>query len=128
METLSYQKEVKANKEHRCNFCCEKIRQGEIYCTSTHKHDGEVYTWKTHTHCSEMADRLKMYEDCDEGVTGDDFQETIHSKYFDLILSQFTKEDIKKYSDVIQEFRKVYFKNKLMYVINHYARFDKNLN
>ena len=128
METLSYQKEVKANKEHRCNFCCEKIKQGETYITSTHKQDGTVYDWKAHKHCSEIADRLKMYEDCDEGLTGDDFQETIHSEYFDIILNQFTTEDIKKYSDVIQEFRKVYFKNKLMYVIRHYARLDKSLN
>jgi hypothetical protein len=127
METLSYQKEAKANIEHRCNFCCEKIRKGETYCTSTHKQDGIVYNWKAHKHCSEIASRLKMYEDCDEGVTADDFQETIHSKYFDLILSQFTPEDIKKYSDIIQEFRKVYFKYKLMYVINYYARLDKNL-
>ena len=30
METLSYQKEVKANKEHRCDFCFDKIKKGEI--------------------------------------------------------------------------------------------------
>jgi hypothetical protein len=127
METLSYQEEVKANKEHRCDFCFDKIKKGETYCTSTHKQDGEVYTWKTHKYCSEIASRLKMYDDCDEGVTADDFQETIHSKYFDLMLGQFSQDDIKKYSIAIQEFRKVYFKNKLMYVIQHYARLDKNV-
>lgn len=127
METLSYQKEVKANKEHRCDFCFDKIKKGETYCTSTHKQDGEVYTWKTHKYCSEIASRLKMYDDCDEGVTADDFQETIHSKYFDLMLGQFSQDDIKKYSIAIQEFRNVYFKNKLMYVIQHYARLDKNV-
>lgn len=127
METLSYQKEVKANKEHRCDFCFDKIKKGETYITSTHKYDGTVYDWKTHKHCSEIADRLEMYKDCDEVLTADDFQETIHSKYFDLILNQFTPEDIKKYSNIIQEFRKVYFKNKLMYVIQHYARLDKNV-
>jgi hypothetical protein len=124
METLSYPKEVKANKEHRCDFCCDKIRENEKYITSTYKQYGQVYTWKSHTYCSDIASRLKMYEDCDEGVTADDFQETIHSKYFDLILSKFSQEDIKKYSDVIQQFRKVYFKNKLMYVISYYKKLD----
>lgn len=124
METLSYSKEVKAKKEHRCNFCREKIREGENYITSTHKQYGIIYDWKTHKHCFEIAIRLKMYEDCDEGVTEDDFQEIIHCQYFNLILSKFAPEDLKKYSDVIQEFRKVYFKNKLMYVIHHYKRLD----
>lgn len=125
METISYQKEVKANKEHRCNFCCEKIRQGEIYVTSTHKQDGTVYDWKTHKHCYEIADRLKMYEDCDEGLTDEGFQESIHSEYFDLMLALFEKDDLKKYPDVIQQLRNVRFKDKLSYVIRHYAKLDK---
>jgi hypothetical protein len=89
METLSYQEEVKANKEHRCDFCFDKIKKGETYCTSTHKQDGEVYTWKTHKYCSEIASRLKMYDDCDEGVTADDFQEIIHHFHDDLMIEQF---------------------------------------
>lgn len=125
METISYQKEVKANKEHRCNFCCEKIRQGETYVTSTHKQDGTVYDWKTHKHCSEIADRLKMYEDCDEGLTDEGFQESIYSEYFDLMLALFEKEDLKKYPDVVQQLRNVRFKDKLSYVIRHYAKLDK---
>ena len=125
MKTLSYQKEVKANKEYRCNFCCEKIRQGETYVTSTHKQSGTVYDWKTHKHCSEIASRLKMYDDCDEGLTEEGFQETIHSEYFDLLVTKFSKEDVTKYSDVIQQLRNVRFKDKLSYVIRHYARLDK---
>jgi hypothetical protein len=125
METLSYQKEVKANKEHSCYFCCEKIRQGETYVTSTHKQDGTIYDWKAHKHCSEIASRLKMYDDCDEGLTGEGFQEGIHSEYFDLILSLFEKEDLKKYPDVIQQLRNVRFKDKLSYVIRHYSKIDK---
>lgn len=125
METLSYQKEVKAKKEHRCNFCCEKIRQGETYVTSTHKQDGTLYDWKTHKHCSEIASRLKMYDDCDEGLTEEGFQETIHCEYFDLLVTKFSKEDVTKYSDVIQQLRNVRFKDKLSYVIRYYARLDK---
>jgi len=125
METLSYQKEVKANKEHRCNFCGDKIRKGETYYSSTHKHDGEVYEWKTHVHCANLADRLKMYENCDEGVTEDDFQETIHHFHDDLMIEQFPQVEIQKYSDVIQQLRHVNFRYKLMYVIRHFARLDK---
>lgn len=125
MKTLSYPREVKANKEHRCNFCCEKIRQGELYITSTHKQDGGIYDWRTHKHCSGIASRLRMYDSCDEGLTEDGFQETIHSEYFDLLVTKFSKEDVKKYSDVIQELRSVRFKDKLSYVIRHYARLDK---
>lgn len=129
METLSYAKEVKAAKEHRCDFCCEKIRPGEVYTTSTHKQDGQIYDWKSHKHCSEIASRLKMYENCyDEGLTADSFQETIHCQYFDLMLSLFEKEDLKKYSDAIQQFRQVLFRHKLMYVIRYYAKIDKSLN
>ena len=125
METISSQKEVKANKEHRCNLCCDKIKQGETYFISTHKQDGTVYDWKTHKHCSEIASRLKMYEDCDEGLTEEIFQEIIHSEYFDLMVSKFSKEDATKYSDVIQQLRNVRFKDKLSYVIRHYTRLDK---
>jgi len=129
METLSYQKEVKAIKEHRCNFCCDKIRVGEVYCTSTHKHDGDIYNWKTHKYCSDIASRLKMYDDLDdEGLGEDSFQETIHSEYFDLMLKMFDKEDLKKYSDAIQQLRGVQFRQKLMYVIHHYAKIDKTKN
>lgn len=125
METISYQKEVKASKDHQCNFCCEKIKKGETYITSTHKQDGTIYDWKTHKHCSDIASRLKMYEDCDEGLSGDDFQEVIHGEYFDLMLKMFDKDDIKKYSDAIQHFRSVQFRKKLFHVIHHYAKIDK---
>ena len=80
METLSYPKEIKATKEHRCDFCTDKIRVGEKYMKSTHKYDGTIYDWKTHTYCDKIADRLNMYHDADEGVSADSFQETIDRK------------------------------------------------
>ena len=46
-------------------------------------------------------------------------------EYLDLMLAQFTDEDITKYSDVIRQLRKVMFRNKLIYVVGHYARLDK---
>ena len=119
METLSYQKERKAKKEHRCSFCGSMIRVGMTYLTSTHKQDGTVYDWKSHTYCDNIADKLNMYDDdCDEGLTQDSFQERISDTYFDLMISKFREDEISKYSDVIQQLRHVIFHNKLMYVIS----------
>ena len=128
METLIYQKEVKAIKEHSCNFCGTKINIGEAYMKSTHKHDGDVYDWKTHKYCAEIASRLKMYDDADEGVTMDDFMETIHCKHDDLLIDQlpFDKEQPQKFSDIIQQLRHVKFKDKLWYVIRYYKKLDKD--
>lgn len=127
METLTYQKEVRAIKEHSCNFCGTKINIGEVYMKSTHKHDGDVYDWKTHKYCAEIAERLKMYDDADEGVTMDDFMETIHCKHDDLLIDQlpFDKEQPQKFSDIIQQLRHVKFKDKLWYVIRYYKKLDK---
>lgn len=125
METLTYPTETKAVKEHSCNFCAEKITKGETYLKSTHKYDGEVYDWKTHKHCAELAERLKMYDNADEGVTGDFFQETIHCVHDDLLFGLIPNEEAQKYSDIIQQLRKVRFKDKLGYVIRYYKKLDK---
>ena len=125
METLSSQKEVKAIKEHNCSFCGTKINIGEPYMKSTHKHDGEFYDWKAHKYCTEIANRLKMYDDADEGLTSGDFMENISCKHDDLLMDLLPKEDVKKYSDIIQQISRVNFKDKLWYVIRHYAKLDK---
>lgn len=122
METLSYQKEIKATKEHNCNFCGYKIVPGEMYFKSTHKYEGEVYDWKTHKHCSEIADKLKMYDDVDSdsGVTEEHFQEVIHEEHDNLLIAIIDNDDVKKYSDIIQQLRKVSFRDKLSFVIRKY--------
>jgi len=128
METISYPTDVKAIKEHRCDFCGGRIPKGDTYTKSTHKGDGDIYDWKTHKHCADIATRLKMYDDCDEGLTADGFQESIRNEYYELILSKFSSDDIKKYSIIIQEFRNVVFRDQLGYVIRHYAKIDKENN
>lgn len=125
METLNYPTDVKAIKEHKCDFCAEKIRIGETYRKSTHKLDGDIYDWKTHKHCAEIASKLRMYDDADEGVSGDDFQEHISQEFFDLMINLFDKEDRKKYSTPIQCLRDVKFRDKLLYVIHHYKKLEK---
>lgn len=123
METLKYQKEVTAAKDHKCNFCCQVIHKGEKYFTSTHKHDGEVYDWKSHSDCEEIAQTLKMYNGCDEeGLTQDHFEAYIENVHDDLLIDMLPKDDINNYSDIIQQFRKVRFIDKLGYVIRYYKK------
>jgi hypothetical protein len=125
IETITYPKETKAKKKHSCNFCLDKIKVEEIYIKSTHVFDGQIYDWKTHKNCSYIAKKLNMYNDCDDGVTDDIFQETISEKHFDLLISKFPENEIKNYSDIIQQLRYVRFKEKLGYVIRHYLKLDK---
>jgi ribosomal protein L24E len=124
METLAYPKETKAIKVHICNFCSLKIPKGDTYVKSTHKYDGKVYDWKSHKHCTEIALRLKMHDHCDEGVTQDDFMETIHCEHDDILISMIPIDNHKKYSDIIQQLRRVNFRDKLGYVIRHYKKID----
>ena len=125
METISYPKQTKARKEHRCNFCACRIPKGDTYVKSTHAYEGSIYDWKTHTHCSEIASRLKMYDHCDEGLTQDDFMETIHSEHDDILCSIIPDDQVQKFSDIIRQLRSVNFKAKLGYVIRHYKKIDK---
>ena len=77
MPEILDEKDRKARKEHRCNFCGLPINKGNMYNRQVAKID-DVYTWKSHLHCNEIASRLNMYEDCwDEGVTTDNFHEIV---------------------------------------------------
>ena len=83
METLSYTQR-KARKSHRCNFCSGEIEPGETYNISGHKYDGELYSWKSHIKCGDVANELRMFDDCDEGVTEDYFNEAIREEFSDI--------------------------------------------
>ena len=85
MEMIQSPTETKAIKEHRCNFCYQKILTGSIYVKSVWKVDS-VYAWKTHKHCADIATKLKMYEDSDEGVDSDAFSEHIKNEYQNIIM------------------------------------------
>lgn len=43
--------------------------------------DGKIYDWKTHPECSDIASKLKMYDYADDGVTTDNFIDTIKDEY-----------------------------------------------
>ena len=84
METIST-KEVKARKQHKCNWCGCKINIGTIYTTSFCVHDVDTYTWKNHIHCEEIASKLKMFDYADYGVDEENFQETIREEFIKLM-------------------------------------------
>lgn len=54
VQTLS-NKEVKARKEHTCNYCGGKINKGEVYKNYNLKYEDTMYTWKNHLKCSKLT-------------------------------------------------------------------------
>jgi len=73
-----------ARKEHRCNYCNGIIQIGEKYNCQTNVYDGDIYTWKAHLRCQDIALELNMFDDCDEGVTTNDFMEIITEAYYQI--------------------------------------------
>ena len=82
METISSTK-PKARKEHKCNWCGGIIKVGEIYERQFLKYD-EVYVWKNHIICSEIANKLLMFENYDEGLDDSDFCEHIKEEFHNI--------------------------------------------
>ncbi len=119
METIQYPSKTKASKEHRCDFCAQKINKGEDYLNSIHKNDGEIYAWKTHQYCSDLADRLDMYED--GMLTQEGFQETVHAVYDRIFYGKSLDEE------VIDQLRQGSFKVKFSYLLRYYRKLDKEM-
>lgn len=119
METIKYNKETKAIKEHRCDYCNGIIRKDMKYYVSTHSHEGTIYNWKSHIHCTNIANELNMFEDCDEGLTGDIFEAHINEYHRQLMNDFFNIEESQKFSDVLAQAYSANFQSKLMYVIKH---------
>lgn len=115
METISHATQTKAIKDHRCNFCCEVIEKGTTYLRSTHSHDGDIYSWKTHEPCAKIAEKLKMYDNVDEGLGSEDFIENIKEEY-NQIMSDTQNELYESESFTIPK-----FKDRLLFVINFYG-------
>ena len=110
IEIIKSQKELRAKKEHVCNFCRSRINIGELYLRATYKLD-YLYDWKTHIQCSKIADKLNMYDECaDEGLTSYEFVESINCKYEQLLHMQNKIDELNT------------FKDKLEYVIKYYEQ------
>ncbi len=74
----------KAKKEHRCNWCGEKIQVGETYHRSTYAYNGLVYDFLCHKECLAIADELfaREYDD-DEGLTENVFRDGVSDLAFE---------------------------------------------
>lgn len=79
----------KARKQHTCDYCGLPIAKGEKYHSSTHVYDNMIYSWKSHFHCETIASKLNMFDWCDEGVTGEDFQEFIKDEYCNIMSDKY---------------------------------------
>lgn len=55
MPTILRETYPTAKKEHRCEFCCEKIAIGQKYVRQTNVYDGTIDDFVTHQECKEVA-------------------------------------------------------------------------
>lgn len=124
METLEYPKETKALKDYHCDYCGEKIAKGSKYLNSTHKNENGIYHWKQHKHCAELVEKLKMFDHVDdgEGLTHEDFCETIREKHFEILSDQLPNG---QYRDIREQLRHVNFHYMLLFVIRHLNKEQK---
>ena len=93
MTTLA-DKERKARKEHRCDFCGEIIKKGETYDWSKNIYDGTLHEWKAHKKCSFLCSQLWDYADPDEGMDEELFKDSLHDFCQAFICPDCDKWDI----------------------------------
>ena len=67
-----------ARKDHVCDFCGCKIEKGQKYNYQNNVYEKNFYTWKTHLECTWAADYFDMYDECETGLTGEDFRDFIN--------------------------------------------------
>ncbi len=98
----------KARKDHLCDWCLGKITKGEIYESAFLKNDGTAYQWKNHKDCSWIADKLKMFDQCDpgEGVSTSDFMENIWQEFDRLGFKKESTTNLSALTRVIEHHKK----------------------
>ena len=90
MITLSNKKR-KARKQHVCDFCGLLIEVGTIYELQVNISEGILYSWKSHLSCNEIAGELDMFDDWDDGLTGEGFKEYIQEEYRSIMCTNFNE-------------------------------------
>lgn len=104
----------KAVKPHKCYFCQQEIKKGTTYTVQTNSYDGEIFSLKHHQECNTLAIKLKMYDNCDEGLSCYEFAENIFEEYNEI---QFK---LHKSEHDIYITTKVPFKDALQVVMEHH--------
>lgn len=115
MSELLTTRKQKARRDHRCDYCALIITKGTIYDVSTMKYDGDLYRWINHIECHALASKLKWFDNCDEGLTGDDFRESLHEEYRQIMIAT----DIELYES--KDFKYPTYKEQLIFVMKHHG-------
>lgn len=111
MENISTSR-PKARKDHVCDYCGLIISKGIVYDRQVNKMNGDLYIWKNHVVCQELASMLNMFDGpCDEGLTGESFQEYIRDEYMSLVNEKIETDETFVYPD---------FSEQLDFVTRHY--------
>ncbi len=101
IEVLSNEKH-KARKEHVCYFCGDTIKKGTVYNRQDGKFDGDWYTVKTHISCSELAVKLDMYDNGEDGLTNHEFRDIVNEKFEELLPEFEMKTTFRSRLDVVK--------------------------
>lgn len=89
----------KARKPHKCDYCHGTIEPGEVYDCIKQKDGGDFYTFHCHLKCDYIAQELWQYADPDDwGMDADLFSETVQE-----FSATFVCPDCPKYIDEIEE-------------------------
>ena len=97
----------KARKQYKCNFCLLPIIKGEKHDCQVVVYDG-IYTWRSHFECGLLAHALKLYDDCDEGVTDDLFHEAVIEEYRTIIDTWNPHYDLPEFRIMLEAVKKKY--------------------
>ncbi|MDX1936136.1 MAG: hypothetical protein SFU21_03430 [Flavihumibacter sp.] len=64
-----------------------------------------------------------MHESCDaDGITQEYFMECVNNMHDDLLCAIIPESDVKKYSDIIQQLRKVRFLDKVRWLVKKFNK------
>lgn len=75
MQALIEQKNVKARKPYKCDYCGRIIVKGEVHDWQKYIYDGSFYEWRCHLSCARVASAIWEYVDPDEGMSDQDFMD-----------------------------------------------------
>lgn len=85
MAQLISTKQHTARKEHKCDYCWQKINIGTVYKSDFLVYEGKSYTWKSHDYCNKIIDKLDMgklaRDNNEEGITEEFFTQCIDKEY-----------------------------------------------
>jgi hypothetical protein len=87
MRTISTKNRI-SKKYHKCDLCGMLINPGELYNLQVQVDQGEMYALKAHLSCIDIAKKLDMWDNADDGLTLDIFQESINEEYNSILKSK----------------------------------------